>query len=175
MPADALIPLDIANQMLATFGITEPTDLYDRRAKPGGFAADDLHEVLASESRFIFLVDWRAALPEELVPIIAALKELGVEVQSEVAEDADDGWIECSGNREWVKYVPNDNDDFAKVIVSLQRIIPAAVEFRESPHNSGSDTWEFAALLREEWIALESLDHALMETLYRPLAIGPRA
>jgi hypothetical protein len=54
-------------------GVTKPSALYDCRVKADGFAPDDLHEVLASESPFIFLVDWRAALPEELAPIIAAI------------------------------------------------------------------------------------------------------
>jgi hypothetical protein len=175
MPADALINLDVAHQVLATFGITEPSPLYDRRVKPSGFAHDDLHEVLASESPFIFIVDWRAALPEELALIIPAVEKLGANVRSEVAVDADDGWIECAGKREWVKYVPNDNDDFTDVIVAFQTIIPAAIEFRESIHNGGSDTWEFAALLREEWTALESLDRAFIASTYRSLAARPRA
>lgn len=175
MPTDAPIPLDVANPVLATFGITKASELYNRRVKADGFSLDDLHEVLAAESRFIFLVNWRSALPEELEPIIAALEELGADVESEVADDAEEGWLECDGNRAFVKYIPNDNDDFTAVVAALQQIIPSTIEFRESPHNYGNDTWEFAVLLREEWAALETLHPALIQKRYRPITVGPRA
>jgi hypothetical protein len=88
MPTERHIPLDVAHQVLATFGITEPTPLYERRVKPDGFVLDDLHEVLASESRFFFGIDWRAALPYELTLIAAAVGELGGELRVDVPDDA---------------------------------------------------------------------------------------
>src|SRR5213079_3423272 len=103
MPTKEFISLDVAHQVLGTFGIDEQTPLYERRIKPDGFMLDDLHEILASESRFVFIVDWRAALPEELAPIALAVSELGADVKVEVPEDADAGWVQCGGNREHVK------------------------------------------------------------------------
>jgi len=174
MPTDKRIPLDVAHQVLAIFGITEPTPLYERRAKPDGFAPDDLHEVLG-ESRFIFGIDWRAALPEELTPIAAALAELGAQLDVEVSADADDGWVECDGKREPVKYRPSDHDDFTDVIAALQKVVPASIGFRASPDNGSNDGWEFAALLREEWSALETLDRSLIAQMFQPLANRRRA
>ena len=172
MPAERIIPLDVAHQVLATFGINESTPLYDRRVRADGFRVDDLHEILDSESRFIFIVDWRAALPEELKPIATAVKDLGADLKIDVDPDADDGWVECGGKRESVKYVPSDQDDFTDVIRALQKVLPTAIEFREGITFRGSDTWEFAALLREEWSALESLDRTLIQSLFEPMPLG---
>jgi hypothetical protein len=175
MPANRRIPLDVAHQVLATFGITEPTPLYERRVKPDGFALDDLHEVLASESPFVFGIDWRAALPDELAPIAAAVAELGAELDVGVPEDADEGSVACAGKREHVKYVPSDEDDFTDVIAAVQKVMPSTIEFRASTSNGYHDGWEFAALLREEWAALERLDRPLIAEMYEPLAARRRA
>jgi hypothetical protein len=174
MPAERRIPLDVAHQVLATFGITEPSPLYERRVKADGFALDDLHEVLASESPFIFGVDWRAALPDELTPIAAAIAELGAELEVDVPEDADEGSVACGGKRETVKYVPSDEDDFTDVITAVQKVVPAQIQFRESTSNGYHDGWEFAALRDEEWASLEALDRSLIEQLFQPLATRRR-
>src|SRR4051794_2939293 len=108
MPAERVVSLEVAHQVFATFGIIEPSPLYERRVKDDGFKIDDLHEILRSESRFIFVVDCRAALPEELAPIAVAVKELGADLRIDVRADADDGWVESGGSRERVKYVPDD-------------------------------------------------------------------
>lgn len=163
-----LIPVEIAHQILATFGINQPTPLYERRVKPGGFQAEDLREVLR-ESRFVFTIDWRAALPEELPPISAALGELGAQLRIEVPADADEGYIACGTNRQPAQYVASKNDDFRNVIVAIQRVLPASIEFRESVDNGQSDTWTFAVLLRDEWRQLEALDGEFIKTTFRPL------
>src|SRR5262245_17956172 len=127
MQAQRFIPLDIAHQVLATFGITESSDLYERNIKPNGFKVDDLHEILCADSRFIFIIDWRAALPEELEPIAAAVRELGADFKIDVHPDADDGWVECDGKRERVKYVPRDQDSFIDVIRAIQKVLPSTI------------------------------------------------
>ena len=53
--------------------------------------------------------------------------------------------------------------------------MPPTIEFRASPDNGTDDGWEFAALLREEWMALESLDCSLMQQMYQPLTTRRRA
>jgi hypothetical protein len=74
-----------------------------------------------------------------------------------------------------VKYVPADGDDFADVVAAVQKVVPPSIELRASPDNGSGDGWEFAALLREEWSALESLDRALMQQMYQPLTTRRRA
>ena len=175
MPADRRISFDVAHHVLAAFGMTEPTPLYERRVKPDGFVLADLHEILASESRFIFGIDWRAALPDELAPIVAAVAELGAELEVEVPEDAEEGSVACGGKRVHVKYVPSDEGDFTDVIAAIQKVVPPAIEFRASTSNGYHDGWEFAVLLRDEWTALEALDRSLIEQLFQPLAARRRA
>lgn len=172
MDADRTIPLTIANQVLATFGITEPSPLYDRRAKDNALTVADIHEILTAESPFVFGVDWRAALPDELPYIADALHQLGVPISLDIEEDADEGLIACHGHREHVKFVPATGVDFTQIIYALMKIVPPAIEFRASPANGTNDGWEFAVLLGDEWSALEALDRRLVDSLFARL-VGP--
>jgi len=169
-----LIPLDVAERVLAVFGIAGPTPLFERRATADGMTSDGLHEVLASDSRFVFVIDWRAELFEELELIAAALAGLGVVLRVDFPDDeACKGWVECDGNRRALKYVPRDGDDFTDVIVAVQQLMPPAVEFRAGGDGQG-DGWEFAVLRREEWSALEALDGSPVASMFRPLPEPPR-
>ena len=168
-----LIPLDVAERVLAVFGIDAPTPLYERRATAGGITLDGLHEVLASDSPFVFIIDWRAELFEELELIAAALAGLGVALRVDFPDDdAGKGWVECDGNRRALKYVPRDGDDFTDVIVAVQQLMPPAVEFRAGGDGQG-DGWEFAVLRREEWSALDALDGSPVASMFRPLPGRP--
>ena len=71
-----LIPLDVANQILAIFGITEPTAMYKRRITTGGFTFANFADVLF-ESRFIFVMDDELELDAICADIATALAELG--------------------------------------------------------------------------------------------------
>jgi hypothetical protein len=168
--------LDVAHQVLATFGITEPTPEYERWVKPDGFAMEDLCLVLA-DSRFIIVVDWRGFLIDALELIARAVSELGSQLTVDVDEDANEGnegWVSCEGRRAHVKYVPKDRDDFTDVTIAIQKLVPASIEFRESPDNADNDEWRFAVLLRTEWKELESLDRQLVDALFQPLGMGRR-
>ena len=166
---DDRIPIDTAHEILAVFGITEPTAVYERRVKDDGFDRDGLWDVVADASRFVFTIDWRAALPEELALIAPAVAELGAEMVVDVPDDADDGWVSCDDRCAAVKYRAADRDDFTDVIRGLQRVVPPAIEFRASPDNADNDGWTFAALLREEWAKLEALDVRFVSTYFQPL------
>src|SRR5687767_259721 len=73
--AMGMVPLDIANQILGTFGINEPTDLYERRVTSGGFRTADFADVLF-ESRFVFVMDDELELDLICADIATALAEL---------------------------------------------------------------------------------------------------
>jgi hypothetical protein len=163
------VSLDKAHLFLGTFGITRPTKAYERWFKPGGFELEDFIAVL-SDSPFVFTIDWRAALPEELGPIAAALDRLGTRLDVDVPPNADAGWVRCGSQEECVKYVPRDNDDFTNVIRAIQRIIPAFIEFRASPDNGACEQWVFAVLLRDEWTALERVNGELVAAIFKPFA-----
>jgi hypothetical protein len=163
------IPIHHAHEILAIFGVTEPTAVYERRVKDDGIDRDGLWDVVTDGSRFVFIIDWRATLPEELSLIAPALAELGAELAVDVPGDADDGWVSCEDRCAAVKYRAADKDDFTDVIRALQRVVPPAIEFRAWPDNADNDAWTFAALLREEWAKLESLDTGFVSTYFPPL------
>ena len=168
MAPSSRTPLDVVHEILAIFGIDEPTPLYERRVKSDGFDHDGLWDVITDASPFVFIIDWRAALPEELTPIAKAVGGLGATLVVDVPAGADDGWISCDDRCAPVKYRASDKDDFTDVIRAVQRVVPPAIEFRAFPDNADNDGWTFAALLREEWAKLEMLDAGFVQTYFAP-------
>ncbi|MCC6679543.1 MAG: hypothetical protein IT445_01450 [Phycisphaeraceae bacterium] len=116
---------EIAHRILPVFGITQPTDAYNRWITADGFSLDDFRTVLA-DSRFVFLVDWHAVLAEELDQIAAALAEWRVKLEIDLRrnQDINQGQIACAGQRAFVKYAANDDDNFSDVIRAIQSIMP---------------------------------------------------
>ena len=126
------IPLAPAHHILASFGITQPTKAYERWVKEDGFDLKDFDSVLG-EIPFIFIIDWRSSLEEELKIISQKLNRLGVSLQVELDEDGDSGFVSCgSDRRAAVSYGPGD-DDFDDVFRALQSLVPGDIEFRASP------------------------------------------
>ena len=163
------IPLETAHEFLATFGITKPTKEYERWVKEDGFDFEDFPTVLA-DSPYIFLIDWRANLADELPPIVEALAQLEVTLESDVDGTTSTGFVANERNKLQVKYVPTDQDDFTDVIIAIQSLVPETIEFRASPHNGQRDQWDFAVLPREQWAELEALDSELVNSLFVPLS-----
>lgn len=163
------IPLETAHQFLATFGITKPTRAYERWVKEDGFDSQDFGEVLA-DSPFIFIIDWRASLGEELETIRDSLDQLGTKLEMDLEDDVDSGVVVCNGRNAKVHYLPNDeNPDFDEVIRAIQEVMPSNIEFRSAPTNSGGDTWVYAVLPRDEWQDLEKLDSKMLDSFFRPM------
>lgn len=90
------IPLQVPHQFLATFGITKPSKSYERWVKADGFDSADFPDVIG-ESEFIFRVDWKAALPDELPLIADALAKLDVELTFNVEANEGNGFVACNG------------------------------------------------------------------------------
>ncbi len=163
------IPREVAHQFLATFGITKPTKSYDRSLKDDGFDPAEFRDVVG-ESEFIFRVDWKAALSDELPLIADTLAKLNVDLKLSLEANEDNGFVSCNGREAKVKYTPSDEEDFTEVMAAIQSIVPENIEFRAAPGNSRSDTWEFAVLPRDEWADLEKLDRELVGSLFVPLS-----
>lgn len=152
--ADYRIPLDVAHKVLAAFGITRPTRAYERWVKEDGFDLKDFDAVLF-ESPFVFCIDWRAWLQEELESIAKALAPLGIQLVVELDETGESGVVSCGiDRRAEIAYRPNDGDLDA-VFRALQVVVPDNIEFRMSPDNAGSDTAVYAVLPKQEWAELE--------------------
>lgn len=109
------IPLETAHQILATFGITRPTRAYERWVKEDGFDLKDFDEVLF-ESPYIFVIDWRCYLHDELETIIRALARLDVQIRLDLDEEGESGFVVSpDGKRARVAYRPIDGPDFDHV------------------------------------------------------------
>ena len=165
------IPVDTANQILATFGITKPSAVYERRLRPDGFRLIDFNDVLF-ESRFVFIMDWRGELDEFVATVLPALGEMGCELTYE--PEGDDGavsgiLISTDSRIAAIRYVPTEGGDFDEVIRAFARLCPETIEFRQTPGNKESDTWVYAALSRDEWRELEKLEPVVIRHFFEPM------
>ena len=164
-----LIPLDTAHKILAAFGITKPSRKYERWVKDEGFEVDDFESVLI-ESKFLFVLDWRACLADELERIVTALTKLGVVVHAFPSDDGQSASVTIDGASSRVSYSPNDEQtSWLAVICALQSMVPANIEFRESVDNGGSDTDVYAVLPSDEWRDLDTNAAEAMQSLFQPL------
>jgi hypothetical protein len=164
-----IVSLDVAHQILGTFGISGPTPAYERWIREDGFLLRDFREVLAG-SRFVFIHDWRGALDEMLEPMAAALQELDAAIEFDVLDDeGTTATVTGENGSKTLRYDSSQGDGLDDVVIGLQSLVPATIEFRASPANDGSDTYECAVLLREEWQQLEAVDRELIRSLYVPL------
>ncbi|QDT52937.1 hypothetical protein Pan44_09500 [Caulifigura coniformis] len=170
------IPLEAAHRILSTFGITKPTREYERWVKPDGFDHVDFHEVLYG-SDFIFVLDWRAALEDELERIVHALGKLDVVMDFEI-DDSDSrcgiAVVTVERRPATVRYSGNDDGtSWRAVITALQTIMPPQIEFREDVGNGESDTDAYAVLPVDEWQDLERDAGESLKLFFRPLS-SPR-
>ena len=168
-PETYRIPMDTAHKILATFGITRPTRAYERWVKDDGFDLSDFGEVLF-ESSFVFIIDWRAWLQEELDTIRASLGQLDVQLTLDLDDDGESGNVACDERRAAVAYRPNDESDFDDVIRGIQSAVPENIEFRASPCNGGSDTMVYAVLPADEWDDLENTARDVVNYFFVPLS-----
>jgi len=167
--ANYRIPIDSAQKILATFGLTKPTLAYNRWVKEDGFDLRDFDSVLF-ESPFIFVIDWRACLEEELEVVADTLAQLDVHLEAEFDEEGETGVVTCGAGRTVeVSYRPKDDSDLDGVFRALQSVVPENIQFRSSPFNDGSDTAVYAVLPRDEWADLEKEAPTVMAFFFKPL------
>jgi hypothetical protein len=123
------------------------------------------------DSPFLFVLDWRGAVDEDLQPVREALSKLGV-VFSLVFVDSEHpaGTAECEGRQAAIHYAPNDETtSWSQVFEAIQGVVPPHIEFRESVDNGGSDTDIYAVLPDDEWRELDHQAPQVMQNLFRPL------
>ncbi len=166
-----IIPLDTAHKILATFGITKPSREYERWVKDSGFDVDDFPSVL-NESEYIFVLDWRACLTDELERIATALGKLGITVFVDPLENGQTASVTINERLVELSYSPNDaQTSWLTVINAIQSIVPSNIEFRESVNNGDSDTDVYSVLPEDEWHDLDVNATEAIQSLFRPL--GP--
>jgi hypothetical protein len=168
-PSTYRVPLETAHELLVAFGITRSTQKYERWVKDDGFDLKDFDEVLF-ESPFIYIIDWRAWLQEELETISSSLVRLGVQLRLELDADGEAGYVACDDRRAPVAYRPSDGAAFDDVIQAVQSVVPQSIEFRASPGNGGGDTLVYAALPTDSWTTIESVAPDVVRYFFVPLA-----
>lgn len=152
-----IIPLDIAHQILPNFGITKPSSLYERRVRPNGFKADDLIEVL-EEGPYIFSIDWRAWLGDELEHIASAISSLGVTLNYALDKSGSMGTISVGDSIHDVSYDPDrDEGNFDRIISAIAAVLPDNIEIRSSVYNGENDTNMYAILTEDYWAEVDRL------------------
>ena len=168
MNPDEQIPAEVANQFWAIFSV--PLAEIDRADISSGMSFKEFDKILFS-SPFIFVIDWRAELSEELQIIAAALKRLDVTLNCEYGVDGDTAILSCEERiGVHVSYRPNDDEgSFHNVINELQRLVPEHIEFREYRPANGSDTNVFAVLPEKAWMEFRGAAAELSLELFIPL------
>jgi len=170
------IPLDVANQILATFGITEPTPLYERRVTSGGFHSEKFADVL-HESRFVFVMDNSIELDAICADIATALAELGAPVDVETDEDdGTTGALTSQHAAVVVRFNRAAGDDYAAaeaIIRGFQQCAGDTVEFRGRPGDAAGDCWIYAVLTPAEWKELEGVRDSVITHYFAPLPAHP--
>jgi hypothetical protein len=170
-----IIPLDVANQILATFGINEPTGLYERRVTTGGFTIERFADVLF-ESRFVFIMDDEIELDLICADIATALAELGAPVDVETDEDdGTTGALTSPTAAVVVRFDRSAGDGYAaanQIIRGFQQTAGDAVEFRGRPADADGDCWIYAVLSPQEWRELDLLAGGVIRLYFAPLPPG---
>lgn len=163
--SSTIIPLDEAHKILATFGIGPNSRGYQRWHREDGFRRGDLEDIL-NESDFILNVDWRELLSDAMDAIVSQLHELGIEASVDLNEDGEKGVFGANGKEIRIKYSLNDEDNFDRVIASINPLISRMAHYRKLRSSEGSDTWSYAILKNEDWRQLRQSAGEWMSLLF---------
>ena len=169
-PASPIIDLASSHTLLAAFGIDGRNPEYQRWRRDDGFRLDDLEDVLVSEGTGVLVVDWRGELDEAIDDVAEMLAPHGIELEASMDEYEPLGTVTIGGASAAIKYVPNDDDDFDDVILSLNRLLAGRAEFRKWRSCEGSDTYAYALLAPHAWSELSTAVPTLIARLFAPLA-----
>lgn len=163
-----IVPLDVAHEVLAAFAIGPDDQTYQRWKRDDGFRLADLESVLAT-SRFTLGVDWRETLKDAVATMLGQLGAIGISATSDLDEDDERGHIEMNGERQSVKYVSSDEDDFDRVVRGVNSLISAKAHYRKYRSSEGTDGWWYGLLSNEEWKRMEASASELTRLLFTEL------
>jgi hypothetical protein len=162
-----IVPLDDAHAIFAAFGIGPENSEYQRWRRDDGFPLVDFEGVL-HVSQQVLSVDWREWLQDALETVASQLDSVGIALVVDLDDEGEQGEICIAGRRERVKYVPNDEDDFADVIAAINRLIAGQAEYRMFRSCIGSDGWWYGFLTSDQWRELEGEVSRTLELLFMP-------
>jgi hypothetical protein len=166
---DELISVEVVNQLLPNFGITKPSSLYERRVRGNNFKTDDVLELI-EESSYVYNIDWRAWLKDELEHISTSLIKLEVELSYELNEEGSSGNITVGEKSATISYSPDvDSGSFDDAMAAIESALPQSFEIRESIYNGSNDSNCYAILPKDHWYEIESLAGPVVGSLFVPL------
>ncbi|MDN3640288.1 hypothetical protein QWY82_18425 [Simiduia curdlanivorans] len=166
-----MIPIDLVHELLPNFGITSPSNLYERRVKDDGFEEDDVLELL-EEGPFIVSIDWRAWLQDELEVISKILLKLGARLEFSLNGDGNAGLVRIGDKESNIKYEPNDDDGcFDNAMLSISKVLPSDLEVRSSVHNGQNDTSCYAILPKSHWEKVDEIAGDLISTYFQAFEV----
>lgn len=166
-----IIPLDDAHEFLSMFGIGPNSRGYQRWRRDDGFRLVDFEGVL-NESSFVLGMDWRGWLQETLQIIADQLANFDITITAELDEEGNQGTLCVDGKVAYVKYVPNDEDNFDDVVANLNLLIGSRAHYRKFCSCEGSDGWEYAVLSNEDWQALQNAAAKSVGILFKDVEGG---
>jgi len=161
-----IISLDAAHKILSAFDIGPDNREYKRWRRDDGFRQVDLEDVL-SNSPFVLNVDWRDSLEDVVETMTDQLRRLEIPSRADLNEEGNQGYFEAFGNRSNIKYV-TDDDDFNKVIASINELIASKARYRQFGSSVGTDGWSYGLLPNDEWTWLKSNAPKVVELLFLP-------
>lgn len=164
-----LVPIEMVNKILPNFGITSPSNLYERRVLKDGFKVQDLYE-LVEESPYVVNVDWRSGIDEELNCAATVLSRFGVELNVQFNESREDVILKVGKSTANVTFKNASGDRALMVSRALVSVLPQALELRMSKFNEGSDSWSYFILPTTHWTALEELANGFVQFYFKPLS-----
>ncbi|WHR58802.1 hypothetical protein [Acinetobacter haemolyticus] len=166
-----MISIDKVHELLPNFGITHPSDLYERRVKSDGFEEDDVIELLG-ESPFYFIIDWRFWLEDELEVISRALYRLDVNLEFNLNEDRTKGMLKVNTNEVEISCDSTENEGgFDLTMLAISKILPSNIEIRASVYNQGNDTCCYIILPKNHWEEVDDIAGDLISSNFYKFGI----
>jgi hypothetical protein len=160
-----IIPLHVAYDVLAAFGVDPSSKTYQRWRRDDGFRLVDLEQMLR-ESRLLLRADWRDWLQDIMGVIQDQLRTIGIIAQADLGSVGEQGNFQIDGRKRWIKYVPDDDDDFDRVVRSINSLIRAWGSYRKLRSCEGTDGWVYGLLSNRDWNKLDSTASDLVNLLF---------
>lgn len=139
-----------ACKLLETFQVDLKHSEVQRYLTDGGIKSFDLEDLLNC-GPLTLVFDWRDVLQGGIDDASKQLALFDVSLTGNWNSDGTKGAITVDGQTEQVKYVPDDNDDFDTVIVTVNRLMAGRCEYRKFNSCIGSDTWQYGLLSSQQW------------------------
>lgn len=148
-------PRERVDGFLALIGFPAAHPKYDRHITSAGLDETNWNVVL-SESPSWFDMDWRTALDEALLPILARLENLGFSIAATFSPEGDRGTLRRGAQEVSAKYRPVDSDSLDSTIAGLNTLLRGEAQLRAYRRYEGTDSFAYLLLSDALWRRAEA-------------------